>query len=148
MAEDPRGEGPVPSQVMALVIDGLREVKESISALTRDMNEQMSRLPDIYVPRREIDRRFDEHTIDIKEIAAGLDKKSVKHDADVHRLEQKHESDILRVDQAIKASDDQRKTEKNAADAQRKTDRRWAIGTALALAGLVLTALSIIVANH
>lgn len=54
-----------PTTVLALITAGLTEVKEAVAQLSRDLHGQLSRLPTDYVPRREIERRLDELTIDL-----------------------------------------------------------------------------------
>lgn len=51
--------------VMSMVVTALRRLEDSVSRLAGDMNSQLSRLPEQYVPRREVERRFDELHIDL-----------------------------------------------------------------------------------
>lgn len=51
--------------VLTLITAGLTEVKDAVSALSRDLNGVLSRMPTEYVPRREIERRMDELIIDV-----------------------------------------------------------------------------------
>lgn len=51
--------------VIGLVTQGLTEVKEAVSQLSRDLHSTLSRLPNEYVPRRELERRLDEFAIDV-----------------------------------------------------------------------------------
>jgi len=51
--------------VIGLVTAGLTEVKDAVAQLSRDLHGTLSRLPNEYVPRREVERRLDEMTIDI-----------------------------------------------------------------------------------
>ena len=54
--------------VLSMISEGLREVRDAVNLLGRDMNDQLSKLPDLYVPRREVDRRFDELICDVAEL--------------------------------------------------------------------------------
>jgi len=51
--------------VIGLVTAGLAEVKDAVAQLSRDLHGTLSSLPNDYVPRREVERRMDEMTIDI-----------------------------------------------------------------------------------
>jgi hypothetical protein len=51
--------------VIGLVTAGLAEVKEAVAQLSRDLHITLSSLPNEYVPRREIERRMDEFSIDL-----------------------------------------------------------------------------------
>ena len=51
--------------VIGLVTAGLAEVKDAVAQLSRDLHGTLSNLPNEYVPRREVERRMDEMTIDI-----------------------------------------------------------------------------------
>lgn len=121
--------GPVPASILPLILDGLREVKESVSRLSVDMNGQLSRLPEIYVPRREVEHRLDEHTIDIGEVRGQVLAKAAKHDADVERLTH-----------MIDATEERRKAD----EARRQADRRWVVGTVITVAALVVAVLSLV----
>lgn len=55
-------EGPT---VIGLVTAGLTEVKDAVAQLSRDLHGTLARLPNEYVPRREVERRFDELNIDL-----------------------------------------------------------------------------------
>jgi hypothetical protein len=115
--------GNVPATVLAMIVEGLREVKEALASMSRDVNSQLSKLPDIYVPRREVDHRFDEHTIDIGElrnqVAAGL----ARHQVDIERIESQIEMTRERHEE----------------------DRKWAIGTAIAVVTLLLMVVGLVI---
>lgn len=111
-----------------LVVDGLREVKEAIADLTRDMNAKMSLL----VSQREFDHTRDELTIDIGELRGRLDQGLARHDADVKRLEE-----------AMVAAEDRRVAEREAAEQRRENERKWAIGTRLTVIGLLIAAIGL-----
>jgi hypothetical protein len=51
--------------VIGLVTAGLTEVKDAVAQLSRDLHGTLNSLPNDYVPRREVERRMDEMTIDI-----------------------------------------------------------------------------------
>lgn len=51
--------------VIGLVTAGLAEVKEAVTQLSRDLHGTLSSLPNDYVPRREVERRMDEFSIDL-----------------------------------------------------------------------------------
>lgn len=125
--------GHVPASVLSMIVDGLREVKESVARLSVDMTGQLSKMPDIYVPRREVEHRLDEHTIDIGELRNRAEVRKVSHDADIKHLRD-----------CIEMVEEKRRVEKQAADAQRVIDKRWLIGTALTVIALVLTLLTLV----
>lgn len=52
-------------QVLSLITAGLTEVKEAVNALSRDLHSTLARLPNEYVPRRELERRLDDLIIDL-----------------------------------------------------------------------------------
>lgn len=123
----PADGGNVPVTAISLIVDGLRRVEESITRLSADVHDQMSRLPELYVPRREVERRFDEHSIDIGEVSARLVEKRASHDADIKDL---------------RACLKQIETDREEDEQQRRRDRQWAIGVAvtvlLALLAIVM----------
>lgn len=98
--------------VLALVTAGLTEVKEALTQLSRDLHGTLTRLPTEYVPRREVERRLDELTID-------LAAEKVAREAAIKALDEAH----------AKAEDD------------RLTGRRWLIalsaGSAISLLGVL-----------
>lgn len=51
--------------VIGLVTAGLAEVKDAVAQLSRDLHGTLARLPTDYVPRREVERRMDEFSIDL-----------------------------------------------------------------------------------
>lgn len=134
-APDGRGSGPPPDAVTSLILDGLREVKESLTRLSADVSGQLSRLPELYMPRREIEHRLDEHTIDIGALEAKLAARANHHDDDVRRL-------TALVEKAEK----ERRAERDADDERREGYRRWVIGVSvpalLTLIGLVIAVLT------
>jgi len=91
--------------VIGLVTQGLAEVKDAVSQLSRDLHGTLSRLPNEYVPRREVERRMDEFTIDL-----GAEKAA-------------REAALKRLDEiAVKAQE------------ERADHRRWIIGLGLGFA--------------
>ncbi|MDP5182189.1 hypothetical protein QOZ88_06030 [Blastococcus sp. BMG 814] len=56
------------SGVLGFVAESLRRLEDSVARGFADVNNQLSRLPNDYVPRRELDRRLDEFTFDIAEL--------------------------------------------------------------------------------
>jgi len=52
---------------MGMVVESLRRLEDSVARLSENVNMQLSRLPTEYVPRREVERRLDELTIDAGE---------------------------------------------------------------------------------
>lgn len=99
--EETTAGGNVTTTVLAMVNDGLREVKDAVGQLSRDMHETFSRMPNDYVPRREVERRMDEFSVDL-----GAER--------AERLA------------ALKRIEDDAK----ARAAQVQSQRRWLIGTA------------------
>lgn len=126
----------MPDPVTSMILEGLREVKESVARLSVDMSSQLSRLPELYMPRRENEHRLDEHTIDIGALDAKIDQKWSRHDADVRRLTE-----------LIEHVEKQHKEERRADEERRETYRRWAVGiiipALLTLAGLAIAVLSL-----
>lgn len=126
----------MPDPVTSMILEGLREVKESVARLSLDMGAQLSRLPDYYMPRRENEHRLDEHTIDIGELRSQIGQKWARH-----------EEDMQRVTKLIEDNEERREQERKADEERRETYRRWAIGIAvpaiLALAGLIVAVLSL-----
>lgn len=123
------GDGGVPISALSMIVDGLREVKDSITRLSIDMHEQLSRLPNDYVPRRELERRFDEYTIDLGDLRARLVEKRETHNADIKDLRE-----------CLKAIEDAREADEQ----QRQADRRWLIGTVIAVVGLLVTVIALV----
>jgi hypothetical protein len=91
--------------VIGLVTQGLAEVKDAVSQLSRDLHSTLSRLPTDYVPRRELERRLDELTIDVGAERAARERAL----ADL-------------------------KDAADAAEAHRISSRRWLVGTSLGTA--------------
>lgn len=102
--------------VIGLVTAGLAEVKEAVNALSRDLHSTLAKLPNEYVPRREVERRLDEMTIDIAAEKADR-QSSIRAVQDAATAAQ----------QAVAEADTARETE-------RITARRWATGLAIATA--------------
>ena len=111
--------GDVSPTVLTLISEGLREVKDAVHLLGRDMNEQLSKMPEAYVPRREVERRFDDVTIDLGALAGRCD----------------------RMEKGVEDAERRREATATAAAAEAKTARRWLITTSLtagsALVGVV-----------
>lgn len=64
--DDTLAGGSVPTTtVLSLINDGLREVKEAVGQLSRDVHDTFARMPNEYVPRREVERRLDEFSLDL-----------------------------------------------------------------------------------
>lgn len=112
-------------RVLGFVAESLRRLEDSVAKLSSDVNTQMSRLPELYVPRREIDRWRDELSVDL-----GAEESARK--ADVGRLAD-------RLDEAER--------QRVAAEQQRITGRRWLIGVLLTVASLLLTLTGLVLAN-
>ena len=104
--------------------EGLREVKESINSLARDMNSKMS----VLVSQREFDRTRDDLTIDIGEVRAKIDNGLVRHDADIQSVRAAAEANVKALKDAL-----------DAAELRRRNERWTALGILVALLGLGLT---------
>lgn len=79
--------------VLALITAGLAEVKEAVTQLSRDLHGTLAKLPNDYVPRRELERRLDELTLglgeeritreralaELSEVAAQAEKERTSH---------------------------------------------------------------------
>jgi hypothetical protein len=104
--------------VLSMLVDAVREVKDSVTQLSRDLNLQLSQLPTAYVPRQEVRQWVDNLTIDHGE----------------ERAERRTEIADLRAEIA-------------AVEERRRSDRWQAITAVLALAGLGLTALTLIITH-
>jgi hypothetical protein len=89
--------------VIGLVTQGLAEVKDAVAQLSRDLHGTLARMPTDYVPRREVERRLDEMTIDL-----GAERAA------------REAGDRALADAHQRAEDDRLKA------------RRWLIGTSLA----------------
>lgn len=128
-------------------MDGLREVKESIHRLSLDVNGQLSRLPDLYVPRRELEHRYDEHTLDIGELRVQVAAGITRHEADVRRLTDVIEGIEGRREQEREEDAQQRERERKEDAQQREMYRRWLVGlavpTILTLVGLAIAVLTL-----
>jgi hypothetical protein len=108
----------VDATVLSMLVDAVREVKESVTQLSRDLSEQLGRLPNTYVPRQEVRQWVDDLIIDHGQ----------------ERAERKTEIAELRAQIAT-------------VEERRRSDRWQAITAALALAGLGLTALVLIISH-
>jgi hypothetical protein len=106
------------TNVLSMLVDAVREVKESVSQLSRDINLQLSRLPSTYVPRQEVRQWVDDLIGDVGD----------------ERVERKSEVAALRAEIA-------------AVEERRRSDRWQTITAVLALAGLGLTALTLIITH-
>lgn len=104
--------------VLSYVAESLRRLEDSVSKGFADVATQLSRLPELYVPRREVERRFDELTIDL-----GAERGA--RETDVARLQTRFEE----------------------AEKRRTADRRWAVGVLLTVLGLVLTLLGLVLTH-
>lgn len=62
----------MPDPVLGIILETLRKLETTIGSLRSDLHVELSRLPELYVPRREVERRFDEHTIDLGEVRASV----------------------------------------------------------------------------
>lgn len=106
-----------------MIADGLREVKEAVSTLSRDMNSQMARL----VSQREFDRTRDDFIIDIGELRARYESAMAKHDADVAALRESTGAQVSALRESMDAAEQRRRTE------------RWAVtGAILTILGLLI----------
>lgn len=112
-------DGQVPISALSLIVDGLKRVEESITRLAVELHDQLGRLPNDYVPRREVDRRFDEHTMDIGELRARIAERWALGESEVDKLR----TEIRQVE-----------AEREADEQQRRKDRQWAIGVAITVA--------------
>lgn len=74
------------STVLGMVLDGVREVKESVQRMQTDINTRLDGLDQKYVPRQEIDARFSESQRDRQNIHTLIAEHKARHDADVIRL--------------------------------------------------------------
>lgn len=136
MADD----GGVPISALSMIVDGLKRLEESITRLSVDMHEQMGRLPNDYVPRREVERRLDEYAIDLGALDVRLTEKRATHDRDIKDLRE-----CLKQIELDREQDEQERERQRKADLQRReTDRRWLIGTVIAVVGLLLTMIALV----
>jgi len=88
---------------MGMVVESLRRLEDSVTRLTENVNMQLSRLPSDYVPRREVERRLDELTIDLGQ----------------EQVERQRTVEALRADM-------------ERAQEEALATRRWLVATALA----------------
>lgn len=82
----PRGAEDVPGAVLGIVVESLRRLEDSVGRLSSDMNGQLSRLPELYVPRRELDRRFEDLAADVAEGVRKVTSEETDRRADVEKL--------------------------------------------------------------
>jgi hypothetical protein len=99
--------------VIGLVTQGLAEVKDAVSQLSRDLHGTLARLPNDYVPRREVERWRDERTIEVGALRAEIAAERTAREEAIKGLEDAHDR----------------------AERDRRVSRRWVIGTGLATAG-------------
>lgn len=100
-------------RVLGFVAESLRRLEDSVGRLSSDVNGQLARLPNDYVPRREVERRFDEVCIDLGELRQRADA----------------------ADKAREAEEKERAAREREVARERRTVR-------LTLAGLAFTAMS------
>lgn len=103
--------------LLPFVAQSVQRLEDSVARGFADVNIQLSKLPELYVPRREVERRFDETNLDIAEIKSQFAQAQIKHDADIRVL-------------GKAATDDKEKREEAAKEAhkERVASRRWLIG--------------------
>lgn len=118
----PAGTGD--STVLGMVLDGVREVRDSVHRLQSDMASRFDGLDAKYMRSTEIVSRFEESLRDRTELRTQLATAVTKHDTDVIRLGAQIE----------------------AAEEKRLQDRKWAIGATLSALALLLTLVGILVA--
>lgn len=119
-----------------LVVDGLRDVKDELATLRRDMNAQMS----VLVSQREFDRVRDDLTIDIGEVRGQIASGLTKHDADIGSVRRAADDVRKAAEAQVKALKDEL-----AADRDRRRTERWAaIGALIGILGLCLTAITVL----
>ena len=117
-----------------LVVDGLREVKESIAALSRDMNAKMA----VLVSQREFDHTRDELTIDIAELRSKIDNGLVRHDSDILSVRESSAAQVKALKDALDEADERRRVERKADEQKRRAERWTALGALLTILGLLL----------
>jgi chromosome segregation ATPase len=121
------------------VVDGLRDLKEEITSLRREMNTQMSLL----VSQREFDHTRDELNVEINGLRGRVEKGLAQHAIDIQRVERAAADHVQALKTALEASEQQRDTDRRAAESQRKADRWRAFGGLVAAAGLVIAVVSL-----
>lgn len=104
--------------VLSMLVDEVRAVRETVAQLSRDLTEQMSRLPNAYVPRQEVRQWVDDLIIDIG-----------KEEAD-------RRAEIAEL-----------RAEITAVEERRRSDRWQTITAVLTLAGLGFVVLSLVIAH-
>ena len=113
---DTNGQG---MHIIGFVSESLRRLEDTVVRGFADVNRQLTELPTHYVPRREVERRFDELCIDV-----GAERAA-------------REGAIARLERSAEVAEERRQ----AADAAALTARRWviglAVGTAMSFVGVV-----------
>jgi hypothetical protein len=106
------------TSVLSMLVDEVRAVRETVAQLSRDLTEQMSRLPNAYVPRQEVRQWVDDLIIDIG------------------REEADRRAEVAALQAQLAAVEE-----------RRRADRWQAITAALVLAGLGLTLLTLVISH-
>lgn len=120
---DPSGEDRrVPDPVLAIILETLRKLETTVGSLRTDLHVELSRLPEMYVPRREVERRLDEHTIDIGEVRSAVEV----------------------VEERRKKDERDRRDERLADERRQQEMRRWLVATVLTALGLLVAVLGIL----
>lgn len=76
--------------VIGLVTQGLADVKEAVGQLSRDLHGTLSRLPNDYVPRREVERWRDERTVELGALRAEIASERAARAEAIQALETAH----------------------------------------------------------
>lgn len=103
--------------MLPFVAQSLRRLEDSVARGFADVNTQLTRMPELYVPRREVERRFDETEHDVTDLRSQLAQAKVQHDSDVKAL-QKAAADL----------EERREAEAREARKERVNGRRWLAG--------------------
>lgn len=111
----PRTEG---DGVLGFVAESLRRLEDSVARGFAEVNTSLSRLPNDYIPRQELQKELDRLTV-------GLGQEEMERRADIAELRRQREEDQRR----------------------RTSDRRWLIGTSLATVGTATGVLAGIVTH-
>lgn len=126
MPESTNGADPT---VIGLVTQGLAEVKEAVTQLSRDLHGTLARLPNDYVPRREVERWRDERTIEVGSLRVDLAAERNARVAAIRELAEQRDAD-----------EHEREEREEALDRQRTADRRWFLGMVVTIILAVFTA--------
>lgn len=117
---DTNGQG---MHVLGFVAESLRRLEDSVARGFADVNVQLSKLPNEYIPRQELQRELDRLTLNL-----GVEE--VERRADIAALRAQLEEDARRAAEQARAI-----------AAERTNARRWLIGLAvtgaLSAAGVV-----------